>query len=93
MTLCLRGYFFVLFDSFYFPELVEPAVVDAGTFLCRFIPGIGAFQIAWPKWPASALAGTDRIDNTYFLVVAFSQKYTVFGARLFDNRCPEADTL
>ena len=93
VTLCLRGYFFVLFDSFYFLELVEPAVVNAGAFLSGFIPRVGAFQIAWPKWPASALLWSDGINNTIFSASGFSQEYAVFSVRLFDNCCPETDTL
>jgi hypothetical protein len=92
VTLCLRGYFLVLFDSFYFLEVIEPAVIDAGTFLGCFVPRIGAFQIAWPKRPASALPRPDWINNTFLLAFAFSQKYTVFGAWLFDNRCAETNT-
>jgi hypothetical protein len=88
-----RGYFFVLLDFFYVLETVESAVVNAGAFLGRFIPGIGVFQIAWPKWPAPALLWPDRINNTFFSAFGLSQKYAVFCARLFDNRCPEADTL
>jgi hypothetical protein len=73
--------------------LVEPVAIDAGAFLGGFIPGIWAFQIAGPKWPAPALLRPDGINNTFFSAFGFSQEYAVFSARLFNNCCPETDTL
>ena len=89
----IRGYFLVLLDFFHFLKLVEPAAVDAGAFLGRFIPRVGTFQIARPKWPTSALLRPDGINNTFFSAFGFSQEYAVFSARLFNNCCPETDTL
>jgi hypothetical protein len=68
-------------------------VVNAGAFLSGFVPGVGVFQIAWPKWPASALTWPDGINNTIFSAFGLSQEYAVFSARLFNNCRPKTDTF
>ncbi len=72
---------------------METAAIDTAAFLGCLVPGGWAFQIVLPKRPHSALAWTDRVNHTSFLAIALLQKYAIFSAWLFNNRCPKPDTL
>ena len=62
-----------------------PSVIDAGTFLSGFIPGIGISQIRRPERPGSALAWPDGVDHTFSLTISISEKYTISGDAVFDD--------
>ena len=78
-------------DLFNLLEAVEPASIDAGTILCRLVPGARARQVARPERPAPALTRPNRIDHTLFAAGAVLQEYTVFGRLMFDNRRSKPD--
>jgi hypothetical protein len=77
----------------YFLEAVKPSAVDTAAFLSDFVPGIWADKVARPKRPASALARPNSVNHTRFPAAGFLKEYTIFGCRVFDNRCPKTDAL
>ena len=89
----IRGYFLVLLDFFYFLKAVESAAVDAGTFLGRDVPGIGAGEVARPERPGPALVRANGVNNTFFAAFNFPQEHTISGARLLNNCRAKADAF
>lgn len=89
----IRGYFLVLLDFFYFLKAIESAAVDAGTFLGRDVPGIGAGEVARPERPGPALVRANWVNNTFFAAFNFPQEHTISGARLLNNCRAKADAF
>ena len=68
-------------------------LVDTGTFLSGVVPGVLTGQVARPKRPGPALGRSNGVNHTFFLVLNFSQKNTIFTARPFNNGCSQSDSL
>jgi hypothetical protein len=69
---------------------VSLAAIYSGTSLCSQVPVVRPRQIAWPKRPASALGGPDRVNHTPFALLRFLQKYAVARAGIFNDSHPQS---